>query len=511
MFRDTLSSSNEIKWRIALKAIISGIVAALLVVTYRLCIELGTKTAVKIYTFLRLNPILILPWILLIAAAGLFISWLLKMEPMASGSGIPQVEGMLMYGLKIKWYSVLFVRFIGGILLSFFGLSLGREGPSIQIGASGSQFIAKKTCKNKLDENYIITGGAAAGLSAAFNAPLSGTVFALEELHRSFSPIILIAAAASSLTADAISKYFFGLKPVLSFAAVPQLPLKLYIWLLPLGIISGLAGSLTNKALLEFQVIYKKLPQFLRPCAALLIALPFGIFLPQVLGGGQNLIKLAETADSGIIMLFILFIMKLLFTCSSFGSGVPGGIFMPILSVGALSGSILGIIATNFGLPPEFIPDFAICAMSGALSSSVKAPITSILLASEMTGSLVHMLPVTACSFIALFLSDILKVTPIYEALLDRIIVNDEKNIKNEKLGGLVEVPVELGSIVAGKIISKVDWPQGILIVRIRRGEKEIVPSGSTKILPGDYLIILSSENTFKDMNSNIRELCLAR
>ena len=283
-----ISGMNEIKWRIALKGILSGLISGLLVVLYRLGIESGSELAINLYAYLRLHPLLILPWILCILAAGVLIAWLIHLEPMASGSGIPQVEGQLIYGLRIKWHSVLIVRFVAGFLASVFGLSLGREGPSIQIGASGSQALAKKVSKNKLEENYLITAGAAAGLSAAFNAPLSGIVFALEEVHRSFSGLILITATTASLTADIVSKYFFGLKPILNFSATPQMTQNLYIWLIPLGIVSGLSGMLMNKALLSVQTLYNKLPWMVRPCIALLIALPCGLFLPQVLGGGAN-------------------------------------------------------------------------------------------------------------------------------------------------------------------------------------------------------------------------------
>ena len=503
-----LSSLNELKWSVASKGILSGLIAGLLVVIYRIGIEYGNDTATKIFAYLRLHPLFIFLWLIVAIAIGLFISWLVKLEPMAKGSGIPQVEGQLLYGLKLKCYPILFVRYIAGIFSSFFGLSLGREGPSIQIGAAGSQALAKKISKNKLEENCLITGGAAAGLSAAFNAPLSGIVFALEEVHRSFSPLILIAATTASLTADVVSKYFFGLKPVLSFASTPQLPVGLYLWILPLGILSGFTGALMNKALLGFQTLYNKLPARFRPIIALFIALPCGLFLPQVLGGGANLVQMAEKIDTGIAMLLIFIVVKLVFTSTSFGSGIPGGIFMPILAVGALSGSVLGLLAVQLGMPAEYIPDFAVCAMAGALSGSVKAPITAILLTAEMTGSLVHLLPVAACSFIALLLSDVLKVAPIYEVLLDRIVDENETAIKTDKVGGLLEIPVELGSIVANKKLSEVEWPQGVLIVGIHRGNKDIVPNGDTKIVPGDYLVLLSSESSYRDMNTAVRELC---
>jgi H+/Cl- antiporter ClcA len=503
-----LSSLNEIKWSVASKGILCGISAGLLTVLYRLMIEFGNEKALLIYSCLKTRPILLLPWFAVLAVAGLLIAWMVREEPMASGSGIPQVEGVVLYGLKMKWPRVLAVRFAGGVLGAFFGLSLGREGPSIQIGAAGSQAVAERMGKSKLEENYLITGGAAAGLSAAFNAPLSGMVFALEEVHRSFSPVILLAATTAALTADVLSKYFFGLKPVLSFSKIVQMPVGLYLWLIPLGIVSGLAGVLVNKSLLFFQTQYQRLPWFLRPLLALLLALPAGLFLPGILGGGQNLIKMAEGASGGLLLLLIFFAFKIIFTGTSFGSGVPGGIFMPILSVGALSGGIIGIAAVRFGVPPEYIPGFAVCAMAGALSASVKAPVTSILLAAEMTGSLVHLLPVAACSFIALLLSDILKVTPLYEALLERFVENNESAVPRSGKGGLIEVPVELGSSVAGKLVSEIPWPQGALVAAVKRGEKEFVPNGSTRLLPGDYLVILSSDDARSDTPVNIRELC---
>lgn len=361
---------------------------------------------------------------------------------------------------------------------------------------------------NKLEENYIMTGGAAAGLSAAFNAPLSGMVFALEEVHRSFSGMVLISATAAALTADVVSKSFFGLKPVLSFVETPWLPVDYYFWLLPIGIISGAVGVIINKALLGSQKAYRKLPWFIRPGVALLIALPLGLFLPQVLGGGSNLIELAETTSSGAHVLFGYLAVKLLFTCICFGSGVPGGIFLPILSMGALSGSLCGMIAMRFGLPEIYIPVFAICGMVGALSGSVKAPVTSILLAAEMTGSLAHMLPVAACSFIALFLSDGLKAIPIYEVLLERIINEHGHAVSNDKTGGLIEIPVEVGSRVEGKCIGEVEWPQGILIVGVHRGDIDIVPNGNTKINVGDYLVVASSECTYNMISVSMRELC---
>jgi len=505
-----LSSLNRIKWITAGKSILCGLAAGLLVVLFRLGMGFGADKAVQAYAFLRRHPAAIVPWIVLIGAVGWLIARLVDYEPMASGSGIPQVEGMVVHGLKIRDWPVLAVRFLAGILSSFFGLSLGREGPSIQIGAAGSQAIAEKMSRNKLEENTLVTAGAAAGLATAFNAPLSGIVFALEEVHRSFSPLILITATTASLTADVAATLVFGLKPILSFTQTPELPVTLFLWLIPLGILSGVVGSVTNRALLYFQTVYNRIPAKLRPGAALLIALPFGLFLPQVLGGGGALINSAEIAHSGMLFLLFLLAGKLLFTCTSFGSGVPGGIFLPILSIGALLGSAVGLAAVRFGMPYAYVPDFAVCGMAGALSSAVKAPVTSILLTAEMTGSLVHLFPVAACAFIALLVSDLLKTMPIYEALLERMMAEDESqpSARTHKPGGVVEIPVEYGSRIAGKRLSEIELPDGILIAGIHRGEADIVPNGNAEIKPGDYLTVLSSAHSFKTVNSKMREFC---
>ena len=294
---------NRMKWKMAAVGIGVGLVSGLLVVLYRLGIERCTEFARWMYGRIRLNPWLIAPWTFAALAIGLLIFWMIRKEPMASGSGIPQTDGVVLNGLRMRWQTILPARFVGGLLCAMFGLSLGREGPSIQIGASGAQFLSHRLRgkrREDVQEHYVVTAGAAAGLSAAFSAPLSGMMFALEGVHRNFSPVILMGATAASLTADFVSKYCFGLRPVLDFGTIAQLPLGEYVWLIPLGLLAGLVGSLMNRSLLGFQTLYGKLPAWSRPLIALAIALPVGIWLPDALGGGSNLINMAEHASRGL-------------------------------------------------------------------------------------------------------------------------------------------------------------------------------------------------------------------
>lgn len=512
-----LTQFGALRWKMAAAGILCGLVSGLLVVAYRLGMEKTTEFARWVMTQLHANYYLIIPWLIAALIVGLATAWMVRKVPMASGSGIPQVSGVVMQGLTMKWQEILPVRFAGGLLAGLFGLSLGREGPSIQIGASGAQFVVhrlRKGKRNDFQEHYVVTAGAAAGLSAAFSAPLSGMMFALEEVHRSFSPMVLISATAASLTADFVSKYCIGLRPVLDFITMPQLPLHDYWWMIPLGIVAGLLGTLTNRMLLTFQTLYKYVPTRWRTTVALLIALPVGFFLPQVLGGGASLIALSEQATTGIGMLLLLLVVKILFTSTSFGSGLPGGIFMPILAIGALGGGVCGTLARDvFALPEQIVPLFAVCVMAGTLSAAVKTPITAILLTVEMTGTLVHMLPVAAAAYIALLVSDMTHTKPIYAALLQRYIAQygGAHSTFTHVGSGVMEFPIELGCPVDNHRVRDVAWPSGCLLVGLRRGEQEIVPRGDTLIRAGDYIIVLFSGEEERHIRQSVGALCRMR
>ena len=470
----------------AAAGIVIGLVSGLLVVVYRLGIEYGTDASRWIYARIRETPWLIAPWAVAAVAAALAIAWMVGKEPMAGGSGIPQTNGVVICGLKMRWQTILPVRFVGGLLGALFGLSLGREGPSIQIGASGAQCVSHRLRgrrREDMQEHYLVTAGAAAGLSAAFSAPLSGMMFALEGVHRSFSPAILMGATAASLTADFVSKYCFGLRPVLDFGDIGQLSLEEYVWLIPLGLVAGLVGSLMNRSLLGFQTLYGKLPAWSRPMIAIAIALPVGIWLPDVLGGGSNLIDTAEHARVGLGMLCLLFVAKMLFTSTSFGSGAPGGIFMPILAVGSLAGGICGEVLHRFGdLPSDAV-------------------------------ALTHMLPVAAVAFVALLVSDLLRTKPIYGELLERYVRAQgmQMAIASHVGSGIMELPLEMGAIADGKRVRDVRWPSGCLIIGLRRGESEIVPRGDTRLRAGDYLVVLFSGEEEREVRPAMRRLCDAR
>ncbi len=489
---------NRLLWSIGAKCVLVGLLAGLLVSLYCLGIKSGTGFARSMYAYAAENPLVLIVIAIASVGAGLLIAWMVKKEPMASGSGIPQTEGVLSYVLRMKSASILAVRFAGGLLGAFFGMSLGRGGPCVQVGACSGNIVRKAIGRGGMEENCLITAGAAAGLSAAFQAPISGIVFALEEMHRSFSPFLLIAAATAALAAAGVADCFFGLTPVLNCGNVGIMEFSSYVWLLPLGVLSGLSGAALNKALIASQALYCRIPAKARPVLALLIVIPFGLFMPEVLGGGENLVFLSEGSNVSFGIIAALLLGKFVLTCTSSGCGAPGGIFMPILAIGALTGAALGAIASLLGMPADYVAICAVCGMAGTFASSVKAPLTGILLVVEMSGSLTHILPLAIVAFTAIFVSDMLGTGPIYNELLDRYIdANGKTYVPGSDPDRLIDEVVEEGSLLDGAEYGAVDWPDDLIVVRIQKAERAVMPRSTSRIRAEDHLIATPVGNRF--------------
>lgn len=426
---------SDLKLKLAAEGIVTGILTGFVIVLFRLCIEKLGHEVIKIYQIFLLKLWLIPLWIVLLTAAGYTLGIMTKKEPMLGGSGIPQVEGVISKKLEMKWYRIILGKLIGGITAIGLGLSLGREGPSVQLGAAVGQGVSRILKRVKIEEKYLITGGASAGLAAAFNAPLAGTMFSLEEVHKNFSPMVLVVSLSSALSADFITSEFLGLKPVFNFNYVYAIPLKYYLYIALFGVIIGFAGVFFNIVLLSTQKLYSKqkiLPKEFNPVIPLLVSIIFGLFLPQILGGGNDLIMSLTFSHFSLMFILILIVLKFMFTMICYGSGAPGGIFLPLLTIGALIGCGYGNLFVNLlNLNNLYINNFIIMGMAGYFAAVVKSPITGIILITEMTGSFNHFLSISMVSIIAYLTADMLGSKPIYESLLKNYLMAHPKKENN--------------------------------------------------------------------------------
>lgn len=505
-----LTQLRQLKLKLALEGMIVGLGSGLVVVFYRLILE--KVEHIRQFVFSSQHSIwYTISWFILLILVALFVGKLMMKDPMICGSGIPQVEGVLANKLKMNPLSVLIRKFIGGTLCIGAGLSVGREGPSIQLGAATAQYLSQLTKLSKTEEKYLISSGASAGLAAAFNAPLAGVLFSLEEIHKHFSPLVLISAMSASLTADFVSKNFFGLKPVFNFDTLEAIPLDHYWLIIILGIITGLCGVFYNKTIKRTLERYDKLTWLkkqYRPIIPFILAGLLLFILPQVLGGGHSLVESLIHSSFTIKMLLLLLIVKFIFSMISFGSGVPGGIFFPLLVLGALTGSIFGTVSANLGLINDtLIQNFIILAMAGYFTAIVRAPITGSILITEMTGSFTHLLSLSLISLIAYTVAECLKSEPVYDYLLARQL-QGTKTFETSEDKLMIEIPVFTHSYIDGRFVRDLSLPDGCLLIVIKRGSHEIIPRGNTELLAGDYLVILLKESIASSVQEELKLCC---
>ncbi len=516
--KNLLEHWHDFRLKLIFEGILTGAFAGVVVVCFRLVLAWTSMERPKLFAFLGSSAFgwTALLFVCLIGIA-LILSWLIKMVPMSTGSGIPQVKGILAGLLQAgSWFKIIGAKFAGGLLGLGAGLSMGREGPSVQLGAAAGQGVSRILRCSSMEEKYLLTSGASAGLAAAFNAPLAGVIFALEELHKNFSPVVLASAVAASVTADVVTRYVFGQGPVFNFHNIPLMPFPYYLFVVILGLLVGAFGVLFNSSLVKFQIFYEKLhllPSQLKPAVPLVAAGFLGFVLPQALGGGAGLINSLPQAHYALTILLIIIAGKFLFTMLSYGTGVQGGIFMPLLAIGALSGNLYGsILAQYLHLEPIYVNNFIILAMAAYFSAIVKAPITGSILILEMTGNMEQLLALITVCMSAYIASDLLEGKPIYDVLLNRILaqgrpLQEPDPQEHDEGKHILEKVVSLGAPVCDRQICDIDWPKNSLLVGIRRGDTELIPARDTIIYPGDYLIVMSGTAVLSRVHSCIEEL----
>ena len=451
---------KRFKLVLLLEGLLVGILAGLVIVGYRICLTNGALWLQRILAYCKQSIFTIIIWFVILFVIALVVTKLLDWESLISGSGIPQLEGELAGKIDAKWWRVLIAKFFGGFLANFSGLALGREGPSIQLGAMVGKGIGKVLKRGKTEERYLLTCGASAGLAAAFHAPLAGVMFALEEVHKHFSAPLLISVMTSSIAADYLMSSILGMAPVFSFNIHGTLPTQYYWMVIILGIILGLLGAFYNKALLFVQSLYnhsKHLNNYTKLLIPFILAGILGFTVPQLLGSGDTLVDLLIEGKLTMSLILLLLAGKFLFAITCFGSGAPGGIFFPLLVIGCLIGGAFANISVDYlGLDPIYINNFILLAMA------------------------------------AYVVADLLKSKPIYESLLENLL--KKRSLPTPQGVGekvLLDFMILHNSPLDNHLVKEIQWPNHCLIVSLRRDGQEFIPHGDTYLKASDSIIVM--------------------
>jgi chloride channel protein, CIC family len=418
---------------LALLALVAGGGAGLICAGFRLALEEADRLRDRAIALAHDGGLA--GFVLVVGGAGLAVAtaaWLVRrFSPYASGSGIPHVEAALDQQLPPAPPRLIPVKFFGGLLAIGSGLALGREGPSVQMGAVVAHFVGRISGRGWSDRRALLAAGAGAGLAVAFNAPIAGAIFVLEELVRRFDTRIAIAALGASATAILVARMFLGDMPdfqvsVTAFATMATGPLAyapaaswpLY---LVLGVLAGLLAALYNRTLLGAIGLAERLDRWPVELQAGVIGAAVGVlawFAPKLVGGGDPITQRVLAGAEAFALLPLFFLVRFALGAVSYAAATPGGLFAPMLVLGAQLGYFCGVICRltfpDLGIEPEA---FAVVGMAAFFTGVVQAPVTGIALVIEMTAGFTMLLPMLGACFAAMLLPNLLHSAPIYQSL----------------------------------------------------------------------------------------------
>jgi CIC family chloride channel protein len=358
------------------------------------------------------------------AAGGGLALWLVvRFAPETAGSGVPHIKAVVLGETQLRWKRVLSIKFLAGLLGIGSGLALGREGPTIQMGGATGLMVASalRIKAGEGERKALISAGAGAGLAAAFNAPLAGMVFVLEELHGNFTPIIFVSAFLAAVVADVVSRLLTGGAPVFALRGMAAPTYSILPAAALAGVVLGFLGTGFNRSIFWSLDQFKRLahiPPFVKGALVGGLSGLAGWLVPGIAGSGAPIVEEALTGGAALGMIPLLMLLRFVLTVAGFGMGAAGGIFLPLMVLGALGGLAFGGLAHT--VSPAWIPHpevFAVLGMGGLFTAIVRAPLTGLILMIELTGVYDFMLPLLVTCFAAYGVAEALGVPPVYEEL----------------------------------------------------------------------------------------------
>ena len=479
---------------------ITGVFTAVVITVYKVCAKYIVSVSEMGYDFLREHLI----WLPLAVAAvfgiaAVFVYCYRKM-PNLRGGGIPTSIGILRGIVAFRWLKNLIGTFFLSLASFLIGVPLGNEGPSVQMGtAVGRGAVSLFSKKHRAWDRYTMTGGACAGFSVATGAPVSGILFAIEEAHQRISPTILLTSAFSVLFARVTSEVLsplFGIS--LSLFPALQLPALSTrdIWL---PLLVGIAvGSFAVLFLHYFRFLnsffhtaLRKLPRTVKTFLIFLLTLIAGLCSFSFISTGHDLIVSLLNGAPTLVMLLLILAVRTTLTLSANTNGITGGIFVPLLALGAVVSAVLAKLLTLTGLPSEQYTLILVLGITACIAGMMKMPLTAIVFSIEALSCSANVLSIVATAAAAYAITEIFGAHSINETVLERKI----EDLNESKTAQVIDtfVTVQEGTFAVGKQIRDIFWPANLFVLSVKHDPKrnaEVDQHGEKVIREGDILHI---------------------
>ena len=426
---EPLSETHQLAW-LTLVAAFAGVLVGLVGGLFQILLEKGTTFWLQAINFLRSEtPFGVYGVLIVMIASAMCVALarlLTRLDPNSAGSGIQHVEAVMYGQAQPASLKVLPIKFVGGLLAMIPGLALGREGPTVQMAAVIGTQCAKWLGLNKADRFLLYTAVAGSGLSVAFNAPVAGAAFVIEEVSKLVTlrrVVVTLAAIASSMI---VFRFIYGNHTTFNVHVISDTTLLEYALYALLGITTCLLAVLYNRTVMATADAVKGWQTTIpiegkgAVIGALVGALAW--FAPLWIGAGEAQTFSLLSQQFSLTTVFSLFIVRWLVGPLSYSTGAPGGLFAPMLLLGACAGVLFASAIQLIPIMPEVnSTHFAIVAMASFFVGSVRAPVTGVILISEMSGSTELVVPLLIAVLFSTVSATLTGNPPIYDSLRERM------------------------------------------------------------------------------------------
>lgn len=441
--------------------------------------------------------------VLLVFAVLLLLAFIMssihKAAPECKGGGIPRSEGILRGILPFRALRTLLGTFFGSMISFFAGLPCGSEGPAVLIGTSLGCMAGKASKKQVAWNRYVMTGGAGAGFAVATGAPLSGILFALEEIHKRFSPMLVLTVSMAVLSATGTNQLlcnaFHMNSALFELAPLPALEFSHVGYLLLLGILISLAVALFDGSILLFRrftgLSKKTGPVPVKLIVTFILAGILGLCFSDGGYSGHHLIVHILDHNMAVTLLLALFVIRLLMMLLITDSGATGGIFIPTLAIGALASALIAKLLIHLGMPAELSTAMIFLGMCAFIGGTLRAPLTASVLFLELSGQFTGLFYVAVVVFVVTLLTEMFHLTPFYDKALEEM--TETYHHGKEMMISRFTLTVSPNDFAVGKAIRDIMWPHASVIESISHADSDILEEmddGEQRLYAGDKVTI---------------------
>ena len=494
---------------------LTGVFTGGVIFLFKLAVSKAVPLSAYAYSVAR-ESIAYLPLLLIVAAfLGCISALILRIAPDCKGGGIPTSITLLRGLADFSWVKSIFLLFPSAIITYLAGVPLGTEGPAVQMGTAVGRGTVRVFAKKRLSlDRYIMTSGASAGFAAATGAPLTGMIFAFEEAHGRFNPMLFMSAAVSALTSSTVMRFLCplaGISPVLFHLNIEaSMPIK-YAWSCALTAVFcvAVAGAFTkiySRVHHLSSSFISSMPALVKVCLVFVLTALSGYFCHEITGSGDHIIEELFEGHVNPKLLIILLCVRGIIMIVSNNIGITGGLFVPNICFGAIIGALCGKAVISLDLlPGEYYIICVIAGISAFLAACSKTPLMALAFCIEALSGTANLIPVAVGVTVAFIAVETLRIHDFTEIVIESKL--RKANAGKHKETADISMTVKEGSFAEGKQIRDILWPPSCTVLSVHKKPSKHHHS-HTGIAAGDELELhfetYDKEQTLKILSSII-------